>query len=287
MAYFKGSPDEYVVLFKAGEVKQHGRGLSFFYNQAVSTVMVLPATSCDAPFIFTEPTANFQDIALQGSLVYRVAEPLVTAEQYDFSLRGVKEGAEKLRLHLVNVVQGHARAIVSRLPLEQVLTQVGDVTASVAASVAADETVSRVGIVIESLHFSCARATPEVQKALQTEYREKLLKEADLAIYARRKAAMESEREINERELATEIEFANRRKELVDTDARNKLILAEAQSKAEDMKLAVYRELPPSTLAVMALKSWAESGGAVSNLTITPDIITSVLSQFASHKEGG
>jgi hypothetical protein len=49
------------------------------------------------------------------------------------------------------------------------------------------------------------RPTPETAKALAADAREAILKAADDAIYARRNAAVEAEREIRESELETEI----------------------------------------------------------------------------------
>jgi hypothetical protein len=84
---------------------------------------------------------------------------------------------------------------------------------------------------------------------LQTEYRESLQREADEAIYARRAHAVEKERQIKQSELAAEIELAERRKELVDTEAHNKLKLAEASVKSQEMELAIYEAVPPTTVA--------------------------------------
>lgn len=285
--HFKASPDQFVLLFRAGAVRASGRGVSLFYNPSLSTLMVLPAVARDAPFIFTEATANFQDVTLQGSVVYRVVDPAATADRFDFSIvkGAIGDGEEKLLRRIVNIVHAYARAELAHLTLEDVLKDVGALTRTVARAVATDAAIAGCGVAVEALHFASARATPEVQKALQTEYREKLQREADQAIYARRSAAVENERQIKERELATEIELSNRRKELVDTDARNTIILAEAQSKAEEMKLGVYRAVPPDVLATLALKSWADAGGAVSNLTITPDMLTALAARFVSRKE--
>lgn len=288
--YFKGSPDLYVVKFQDGQVTKHGHGISFYYMSGVSTVMALPSIACDTPFIFTEPTANFQDVSLQGSVVYRITDPLTAAQQFDFTVdrRGkhTGEGPEKLTQRVVNTVQRHARGLVSRLALEDVLRDVGKVTETVAASVAADAELARSGIAIESLHFASARAMPDVQKALQTGYREKIQREADEAIYARRKAAAENEWKIKEREMSAEIELSNRRKKLVEDEAAATLVKAEALAKAEQMKMDVVRDLAPETVALLAFKAWAEKGGSVSNLTITPDMITSVLSQFTGRGHG-
>ncbi len=48
---------------------------------------MVPVTSLDNPFIFTETTANFQDLAIQGSVSYWIVDPVKAAEGFDFSAR--------------------------------------------------------------------------------------------------------------------------------------------------------------------------------------------------------
>ena len=137
-------------------------------------------------------------------------------------------------------------------------------------------------VVLEGLHFSAIKATPEMQKALEADYRETLHKRADQAIYARRKSAVDEERKIRESEMNTDVELENRRKDLVDMQARNSLTLAEAEAKAEELKLEPYGELPPQALVGLALKEWAANAGRIDNLSITPDLLSKVVS-FVSH----
>ena len=89
-----------------------------------------------------------------------------------------------------------------------------------------EQSIVGLGAALESLHFATVKATPEMQKALEADYREGLQQRADQAIYARRAAAVAEEREIRQSELNTEVELENRRRDLVDTQARNSLALA-------------------------------------------------------------
>jgi hypothetical protein len=64
--------------------------------------------------------------------------------------------------------------------------------------------------------------------------------------------------------------------------ARNSLTLAEAEAKAEELKLEPYGELPPQALVGLALKEWAANAGRIDNLSITPDLLSKVVS-FVAH----
>ena len=95
--------------------------------------------------------------------------------------------------------------------------------------------------------------------------------------------AVEEERRIKQSEMDTEVGLENQRKDLVDTQARNQLTLAEADAKAEELKLSPYGALAPQVLVGLALKEWAAGGGSIGNLSITPDM----LSQLAGWVAGG
>lgn len=116
-----------------------------------------------------------------------------------------------------------------------------------------------------------------MQKALEAEYRELLQKNADKAIYERRAASVEEERKIRQREMDTDVELENRRKDLVELQAENSLKLAEAEAKADEMKLEPYGNLAPQALIGLALKEFAGNAGKIGSLNITPDMLGQVI----------
>ena len=280
--YFKGEPNTYTICFRNGKVRQHGAGINFWYSPLTTTISAIPVASQESHFVFKETTADFQEVAIQGALTYRLEEPLEVASRLDYTVepsgkRYTSDDTGKLVERVVNVVQGHTRALVSRLPLEKALTAVGSVANEVLTQLSAAQDLSSLGVVIEGLHFVSIKATPEMQKALEADFREGLNKRADQAIYDRRKAAVEEERKIRESEMNTDVELENRKKALVDTQARNELKLAEAHAKAEELKLSPYGDLPPQALVGLALKEWAGNSGSIDNLTITPDLLSKVV----------
>lgn len=280
--YYKGEPNTYTICFKDGNVRKNGAGINFWYSPLTTTISAVPIASQESHFVFTETTADFQEIAIQGALTYRLNAPLDVASRLDYTVdparkRYKSEDPAKLVQRVINVVQAHTRTLVSQLSLEKALTRVGVVAKEVLTRVSASEDLSSLGVVIEGLHFTSIKATPEMQKALEADFREGLNKRADQAIYDRRKSAVEEERKIRETEMNTEVELENRKKALVDTQARNELKLAAAQAKAEELKLSPYGELPPQALIGLALRDWASNAGSIDNLTITPDLLSKVV----------
>ncbi|MDP8997616.1 MAG: SPFH domain-containing protein [Pseudomonadota bacterium] len=287
MSYYQGVPDLYTIKFTDGINTKHGRGVSFWYLESYSSIIEIPAVAITQPFIFNEATSNFQDVTLQGNVTYRITAPLVASERFDFRrksrLRAAGDGLEKLSILVVNLIQSHARNVVSAMELEKILTAIGTLSEQVTSTARTDGAFGGVGLTVESVHFTSARAQPEVQKALQTEYREKVQGQADRAIFARRSAAVQNERAIKEKELATEIELAEKRKQLVETEAVNTIRIAKAEAEAAQLKLSSYKGIAPSFLAGIALKDWAEKGGTVGNLTLTGDMIGDI-ARFMSEK---
>ena len=84
--YLKTTPTQYVMQFKSGQVKREGAGLSFFYWEPTSTLVLVPLSSADVPFAFQESTADFQTITVQGQLTWRVADAKKLAALLDYSV---------------------------------------------------------------------------------------------------------------------------------------------------------------------------------------------------------
>lgn len=286
--YFKGEPNVHVIRYRQGNVVKHGPGIAFWYLPYNTSIAAVPVVTQDAPFIFNETTKDFQSVAIQGSLSYRMTAPLETAKSLDYTIdpktgRYKSKDPEKMVQRLINIVQAHTRAHVIELPLQEALTKIRDLAATVHVKLNEERAVKSLGVMVEGLHFTAVTATPEMRKALEADFREAIQQKADQAIYGRRGKAVEEERRIKQREMDTEVELENQRKALVDTQARNRLTLAEADAKAEELKLSPYGELAPQVLVGLALKDWAAGGGQIGNLTVTPD----TLGQLVAWVTGG
>jgi len=288
--YYKGEPNTYVLCHRNGRLVQHGVGINFFYLPQTTSIATIPMASQESQFIFNETTADFQEISIQGSLTYRLTDPLEVAKRLDFTVIPKthlykSEDPQQLVQRVVNSVQAHTRSEVSQRSLEEALSEVKELAFVVFEKVAAAPELNALGIELEGLHFTAVKATPEMQKALEAEYRESLHKRADQAIYDRRKSAVDEERKIRESEMNTDVELENRRKDLVDMQARNSLTLAEAEARADELKLSPYGELPPQALVGLALKEWAGNAGKIENLSITPDLLSKVVSFVAEARQ--
>ena len=136
---------------------------------------------------------------------------------------------------------------------------------------------------------TCGKDGPSCTWALEADYRESLQQRADLAIYTRRKAAVAEESKIKNSELDNEVELEERRRELVIKQSENRIkqaqaeakaleMEAEAETKADEIRYGLYKDLSPQSMVGLALKEWASNVGTIDNLTITPDLVSKVVS---------
>jgi regulator of protease activity HflC (stomatin/prohibitin superfamily) len=310
--YLKASPTDYVLLFKNGQVKREGAGISFLYWKPTSTLVRVSLSSVDLPFCFSEVTADFQTLTVQGQLTWRVSEPRKLAALMDFtvdgSLRHLSEDPEKLEERLINLTQVLCRDAVSPLPLKAALAAAESLETRVLTGLRALEAVKLLGIEVMALAIVSVRPSPEMARALEAEAREALQGKSDEAISARRRAVVEQERLIKESELATEsmvqqkkrelreaqmaadISVEEQRKQLVDSKVENDKKSADAQAYAlqatlEPVKALDWKMLSalsggggdPRAMIAMAFRELAENAGRIGELNMSPDLLGSLL----------
>jgi regulator of protease activity HflC (stomatin/prohibitin superfamily) len=157
------------------------------------------ARSADVPFVFQETTSDFQSVAIQGQLTYRVADPKRLASLLDFTVgrpnatyyQDASGDRTKLPERLVHALQTLTRAMAQRLTLRDILVSSDLLVAETLAGLRSSDVVSTLGLEILSLSITSVKPTPETSRALEAEAREALQRRADEAIYARRNAAVE------------------------------------------------------------------------------------------------
>lgn len=240
--YFKADASTFVIKTVKGKVRQQGRGLSFLYNAVSTSIATLPVNVQESPFIFNLKTADFQAITLQGQLAYQVAEPLKMAEMLNFSLKkdGVSYASEdplKLSDRVIRVVQSMVQHKIQASALRDALGMGQALVGLIRQQLAQDTSLQAMGIVPMDISISAIQPTPETSRALEAEARESILKEADDAIYARRKSAVEQERMIKEAELQTELSIQQKEQEIEESRIANERTLLRAKSETAQERL--------------------------------------------------
>lgn len=310
--YLKATPTQYVLQFKSGAVKREGAGLSFFYWEPTTTLVVVPLSSADVPFAFQEATADFQTITVQGQLTWRVAEPKRLAALLDFSVTRAglyrTDDPRKLEERLVYTAQNLTQGVLGKLTLTQALGASDALARALADGLRSSETVKSLGLEVLSVAVLSVKPTPEMARALEAEAREALQRKSDEAIYERRTAAVESERRVKESELQTEVMVEQKRRHiretkmaadiamekereaLVELAANNDKKAAEAQAWALGKQLEPLRTMDWKVLSALqqgggdaganiavAFRELAENAAKIGELNISPDLLRALV----------
>lgn len=281
-AYFKAEPTEYILAYANGKIFCQGAGKAFWYWRPRTSIVMVPISTVDAPFVFNEMTGNFQAVTLQGQVTYRITAPETLSHLLNFTInprtRSYRsDDPEKLAQRIVNIVQMQTRKEMQQLSLEEALHYSEPLARSVLAALHQEQALIEMGVECVSLFYTAIKATPEMTKALEAEVRETLQKRADQAIYSRRADAVEQERKIKQNELATSILLEQRRRELVDLQGENARKVAEFEAEAIRVRLVPYQELAPSQLLALSFRNFADNAQKIGNLTITSEILEQIL----------
>ena len=231
----------YVIHYKNGKVVKEGRGLSFFYFAPTSSIAAIPIGSNDLPFIFNEATNDYQTIAIQGQITYKVNAPAILADILDFTLNDKgeynKNDIEKLNQRIINEAQTATSAYISGLGLKEAIRAAKPIAQKILEGLQTSQAIGILGIEVLGANILSISATPEMKRALETETREKLQQEADQAIYHRRNFAVEQERKIKESELNTEIAIEEKKKQIAEKQMEGKVQQADNDRKLREMQV--------------------------------------------------
>jgi hypothetical protein len=312
LAYMKAPPTTYVLHYSSGRIRREGPGLAFWYVRPVSTIVAVPLASRDVPFAFSEVTADFQPVTIQGQLTYRVAQPRQLASLLDYSIRPggsyLSDDPDKLSERLVQSAQILARAVVQRRTLRETLVGSDAIVAEVLTAVRAAESVTMLGVEVLGLTILAIKPTPDTARALEAEAREALQRESDEAIHARRKAAVEQERRIKESELETEVAVQEKQRTIRETqmaadisieERRSALIERRSENDRRDADARAYslkatlepiRQVDwrtlmavsaggndPKLTIALAFRELAENAAKIGEVNVTPDLLQSLV----------
>ncbi len=293
--YFKGQPTDYIVRYSGGRPAGEGLGRAFYYWRFNTRVVAVPTQSQDASFVFNELTRDFQEVTLQGQVTFRIKDPKLAATLFNFSIDPISytylsDDHEKIGRRVANLVQIATRLEITKRTLEETLRDAALLAAAVTQELQGGTKLAAMGVELLTADFLSVRPTPEVAKALEAELRESLLRKADEAIYARRAAAVDEERNIKEKELSSDKALEEQRQGLIELQGANELheaenhararaVSAKAEADAAQMQLSVYRDLEPRMVLAHAMRELGANAGNIGNLTITTELLAGLLKE--------
>lgn len=300
----------YIQHFRKGRRVRSGRGLAFWFLPDGASISEMPMDDRELPFILKGQSSDYQDLTVQGTIVWRAENPEQLGERIDFAVDlklglHIGQPIDQINNFLIARVRQFTNAYLKQQRVRELLEAgAAPLQETVMNSFADDETMTNMGLALVGISIANIAPSSELERALQAPTFESLQQMADEAIFARRALAVEKERAIAENELRNKIELATRQKELIaredenarsEAEARAAAMKIDADAKANrirvvdqaraDMKRAgmeVYAEMPPAVLLAMAAQEFAAKLEHIDNLTVTPDMLTGLVSQIRS-----
>lgn len=324
--HLRGNSTLHVQHLRRGRAVHDGTGLSFWFRPLSAVLSEIPVDDRELPLLFHARTADFQDLAVQASVTFRVTDPAVAASRIDFSIdpdSGRWRGTplEQVAGLLTETAQQNVLGLVAGSTLSAALASgVAEIRDRIVSGLTADTRLAETGIAVIGARVIALRPEPDVEKALRTPAREAIQQEADRSTYERRAVAVERERAIAENELQNKIELARREEQLLEQQGANARrqaqdaatagriafeaqaakeralaqaradgtrALGEAKAAGEAASVATYRDLPSATLLALAAKQLAGSLPQIGTLVLAPDMLAPLLAKLASGGAAG
>ncbi len=242
LRHLRSDTSSHVLLYKGDKLVRSGRGVSFWFLPMSSSVAEVPVDDREVSLIVHGRSSDYQDVAVQGVVTYRVVDPRMVSQRVDFTI-DLKSGAhtrqplEKIALLLAQLSHQHAWTYIATTPVKTILAEGhARIREAVESALREDSSIHDMGIEIVSVRVSSVAPTPELEKALEAPTREHIQQVSDEAAFARRAMAVEKERAIQENALKNQIELAKREEELIGQRGAN--TRQEATEKAEAERIA-------------------------------------------------
>ena len=171
--HLRAEPTSHVLRYRHGRLRAHGRGLAFWFRPLRTAVVEVPVDDRELEFHFSGRSADFQDIAVQGAVTYRVESPETLAGRIDFTLdlrsgRYRKRPLEQLAGLLTQIAQGFVWGYLVATPLETLLTTgVEEIGRRLREGFALDPRLAEMGVLVSAVNVLAVRPTPELERALK------------------------------------------------------------------------------------------------------------------------
>ena len=258
--FIKFHPSEYVLKYKNGKIVKEGAGISFHYYAPTTSIVMVPIASSDCPFMFEEVTADFQTVAIQGQITYRIVDRKSVAGMLNFTLvlkngnkSYISDDPQKLSFRISNLVRVMAKKHIEALKLSDAIRSSETLANSIFEDMRKNVEIGQLGIEIMGLTVLAVLPNKDTSRALEAETREKILKMSDDAVYERRNASIEQERGVKENEYNTEIAIENKRRQVRETQLNAEQAEMKKQNELKNEQLDAEISLEEKRKALIAL----------------------------------
>src|SRR3712207_2793373 len=185
--HLRAEPTAHVLRYRNGRLAKEGPGLAFWFRPANTGVAEVPLDDRELPFLFHVRSADFQEVAVQGAITFRVAEPERLARRVDFTI-GLADGrwASAPLEQVAGLVTQLAHHVVTdelaRRELRTILSDgVAPIRERIESGLAEEAALTDLGLEVVAVRVAQVAPTAEIEKALRQPTREAIQQRADEA----------------------------------------------------------------------------------------------------------
>jgi hypothetical protein len=307
LAQLKSEASNHVLRYRSGRLVQSGRGLAFWFMPQTASIVEIPMSDQATTLFLTGRSQDFQDIAVQGNVIWHIEDPQRVAERIDFAIdlrTGLPNGQpiDMIESRIVRLTERVVLQYMAEAPVRALLDHdLALLQSRVDAALVGSPVLAEIGTSVVGVSLGQIAPTKELERALQTPTFEALQQKADQATFERRALAVEKERAIAENELANKIELARREKMLIaeetgntrtrvlaqtedqqieaEAEAARIRALETARTDAERARIDIYRDLPRDVMFGLAAREFAGKLDGIEHLNVTPDLLAALVGE--------
>lgn len=308
LAQLRSEASSHVIRYRGGRPVQSGRGVTCWFMPESASISEVPMDDREMTVFVKGRSKDFQDVGVQGTVAWHVADPELLAQRVDFSI-GLATGEhqaeplQRIESRLTGLASQTVLQYMAGFPVRELLDAgLEPLRLKLEAALSEAAALTDIGVAIVSVRLTNLAPSKELERALQTPTFEALQQKADQATFERRALAVEKERAIAENELTNRTELARREKLLIAEEAENARNRATgvaeasqieaaaeaerirtvegARAEAEQGHIGVYRDVAPAVLLGLAAREFAGKLDTVENLNVTPDLLAALVGQL-------
>ncbi|ANY68972.1 membrane protease subunit, stomatin/prohibitin [Paenibacillus sp. BIHB 4019] len=256
--FVKFQPSDYIIQVKNGKVVREGIGLSFYYYERATSVVVIPISSIDVPFMFEEMTRDYQTVTVQGQLTYRIVDyrKMMEIMNYTYNIKKkayMSDDPVKLSQRIIQIAKVLTKKQLEQLPLKEAIQSSERLAKAITQEVSRHEELAKLGIELMGLSILAVLPNKETMRALEAQSREQMLQDADEALYVRRNASIEQERRVKENELNTDIAVELKKRQIREAQLDAERSVREKQNELKEVQLHFDTQLEEKKQAMIEL----------------------------------
>ncbi len=85
-SHLRAEASSHVRHYRAGKLRREGRGLSFWFDPRGASIIEVPLADRELAFLVKSQSTDYQDLAVQGTVLWRVADAARLSDRIDFAL---------------------------------------------------------------------------------------------------------------------------------------------------------------------------------------------------------